>query len=328
MLLETLKSNRTVNFILFPLAGVLLWWKNFVFPHSYPFYNGETDNLLYSPIHKLAGEFPLLQNLLALLLLILLAFIILQINNRYNFIRVRTMLPAPLFIIMVSGFTGMHTLHPVYFGAVFLLVAIFRLFSTFDQIKPYSAAFDSGFFLGIASLFYFNLFILFPAILLGIGILSRETRWREFIIATTGFLLPFVFAFGYAFFSDRMLELLKTFELNIISPNNYFKPNLPMQIYAGYLALLTFLGSIKVIQQYDTKKVSTRRFLMVFFWLFVCSVFSFIFVPATSQEMLVISTIPVTFLTANFFVFLKSRFWRELLFAILLLIVVALQFLS
>ncbi|MFW5823018.1 MAG: DUF6427 family protein, partial [Tangfeifania sp.] len=91
---------------------------------------------------------------------------------------------------------------------------------------------------------------------------------------------------------------------------------------------ITLLGSIKIIQQYDSKKVSTRKFFTVFFLLFITSLAGFTFVPATSQEMLVITAIPVTFLVSNFFVFLKSRFWGELLFSLLLIIVITLQVLA
>ncbi len=328
MILGILKSNRAVNFILIPLMAVLFWMKSILEPHPYPFYRGETANLLFSPVYGFVKDSPLLQHIVSLVMLVFIAFLVLQINNRYNFIRIRTMLPAPLFIIMVSGFTGVHAFHPVYPASVFVLMAIYRLFSAFDKTKSYSAAFDTGLLLGIASLFYFNASILFPAFFLGIGILTREFQWREFALNFTGFLLPFVFAFSYTFFTDQFLELLKTFELNILTSNNHFRANVPLQIFSGYLVFLVFLGSIKIIQQYDSKKESTRKFFTVFFLTFIFPLLSFIFIPATSQEMLVIMAIPVTFLVSNFFTFLKSRFWGELLFYLLLIFVIALQILA
>jgi hypothetical protein len=328
MILRTLKSNSAVNFILFPLFAVIFWLKSLLNPEVYPFYRGETENLFYRPVAQLLQNSAFLQSLIALLLLILMAFLVLQINNRYSFIRVRTMLPAPLFVIFIGGFTQLHTLHPVYFATVFYLIAVFRFFSTFGKVKPYTALFDTGIWLGVASLFYFNAIILLPAFLIGTGILTRETRWREFVILITGFIVPFILTFGLAFYTNHFLELLETFELNIVTPNSYLKNNIPLQAFLGVLIFLTFLGSIKILQQYNTKKVSTRKFFTVFFFLFLFSLLSYIFVPATSQEMLMIIAIPATFQISNFFVFLKSRFWSELLFSLLLVIVIALQFLS
>ncbi len=328
MLLRKFKSNHAYNFVLFPILGVLFWLRNLIFPQSYLFYPAEKNNLLYFPIHELLQGSVFLQNLVALALFLLMAFIILQINLRYNFIRIRTMIPATLFVIIAAGFTGIHALHPVYFGAVFFLIALYRLLDAFDKPQPYSAAFDTGFFIGVSALFYINVVVLFPAFLIGIGILSRETKWREFLIMIIGILLPFVFAISYAYLTDAVSEFAVILKSNIVTPNNHYSHNIKLLIYSAFLLMLTVLGSVKMIKDYDTKKVSTRKFFIVFFLIFLCSVAGLIFIPAVSQEMLLITVIPVTFLISNFFVFMKSRFWSEFLFLLLFVVVVALQIIS
>lgn len=325
MILRILKSNRQINFVLFPAIGLLFWMVNLIHPQEYPYYLGENKNLLFTPVYSLLKNSPFLQSLLSLGLVIALAFMIQQLNNRYAFIRIRTMLPAPLFVLLIAGFTQMHTLHPVYFGAVFLLFAISRLFNMFNQAKPYSSVFDAGFWLGIGSLFYFNLILLLPAFLIGIAILSREYHWRAFVINLLGALLPWIFAFSYAFLTAHFMELLKMLEQNITTANNHFKLNIPLQIFLGFLIFLTLLGSIKLIQQYDTKKVSSRKYFTVFFYIFIFSMVSFVFIPATSQEMLVIIAIPISLLISNLLVFMKSRFWSELITTTLFGIVIFME---
>ncbi len=327
MLLRTLKSNRAVNFFLIPLMGILFWLKDFISPKPYSFYPGEQENLLYAPLHNLLKEHPLVQILLMLILLVGMALLLIQMNNRYNIIRIRTMLPAPLFVLIVSGFTIIHAMHPVYFAAFFVLLAVYRLFSVFDQEKPYSPVFDSGFFLGVASLFYFNAVILFPAFLAGVGILSRETKWREFVVCLLGFLLPFVFAFSYVFVVEKTPEYLNILGLNINTPALDFNSNLPVLGYLGFLFVLIFLGSVKILRQYDTKKVSTRKFFIVLFLIFLFAMFGLVLVPAVSFEIFVLAAIPVTFLLSNFFVFVKSRFWREFWFWLLVIAVIVMEIL-
>lgn len=328
MILRIVKSNRAVNYIIFPLLAVVVWLKSLIKPEGYSFYQYETQNLLFQPVARLFEGALLLQNIVSLLVLLALAFILLQINNRYNIIRERTMLPVPLYIILISGLVDLHTLHPVYFAAFFVLVSIHRFFAAFGQVKPYSPVFDAGLLLGIAALFYFKSVILFPALFFGVPILTRETKWREFVIVMLGFLLPFLFAASYALVSDQLLEVLKIFERNILTSNNHLRGNIPIQGYLAFLVVLTFFGSIKIVQQYDSKKVSTRKFFSVLFLFFVFSLAGLVIIPATSQEMLVLTAIPVTFLVSNFFVFLKSRFWGELLFSLLLVIVITLQILA
>ncbi len=297
-------------------------------PRSSPPFLGGVVSPLYVPVDRLLGGYPLLQVLIALAFLMAMAFMMVNINNRYNFIRIRTMLPAPLFILMISGFTGMHILHPVWFGALFLLLAVHRLFSAFDKLKPYSAAFDTGFLLGLAILFHFNLYILFFPFLIGMGILSRETGWREIVLVLTGFLLPSVFVVSYAFISDQMQELFAVYEILLFSESKLFMTNSSFWLYVSFLMLLTLLGTIHIIRQYDSKKISTRKFFIVFFLIFVFSVGGVVFIPAISVEMLLIAAIPLSFLTADFFVFMRSRLWGELLFSLFFLIVIVMQFLS
>jgi hypothetical protein len=161
-----------------------------------------------------------------------------------------------------------------------------------------------------------------------IGLLSRETKWNEFVVMIVGFILPLIFGTAYAFYMDNLAELLGIFYSNIFTINNFFSESLVMQIYAGFLILLTLLGSVKMIKDYDTKKVSTRKFFIIFFLIFLSSIAAVIFFPAVSQEMLLITIVPVTFLISNLFVSLKSRFWGETFFLLLILIVFSMQIFS
>jgi hypothetical protein len=309
-----------------PVAVTAFWAKSLLHPFIYDFSSCENQNILFAPVAKLAGNNQLVNVILSVVLVMVLAFLVQLINDRYSFIRIRSKLPAILFAIVLGGFVGMHTLHPIYFGAVFVLFAIYRLFSMFEKVKPYSAVFDVGFLLGIGSLFCLNLIILFPAFLISIAILSRETRFREFLITSLGFLLPFAFALSYAFLTNNFQETLNTFAQSVTVPVNHFKNNYTLQIYLVVLVVYTLIASFNILKQYDKKKVSSRKYFSAFFWIFVFSLIGFTFIPATSQEMLVITAIPVTFLISNFFIFMKGRFWSELLFSLLLIIVIFIQF--
>jgi hypothetical protein len=328
MILKKLKSNHTFNLLLFPLLAVVFWLKNLLAPQQHLFTPAETENFLFSIIFGWLKELPFWQNVAALVLFLFIAFEVLQISTRFNFVRIRTMLPATLFVLIAGGFTGMHFLHPVYFGAVFFLIALYRLLSAYDQPQPYSAAFDAGFFLGISILFYMNLLVLLPAFLIGIGILSREARWREYVILIIGFLLPYFFTASYAYLTGSITQLHDMLWLISLTPNGYIRPEIHHYIYTGFLVLLTLLGSIKILRQYDFVKVSTRKYFIVIFLIFASTLLFIILIPAIAQEMMLITVIPVTFLISNYFVFLKSHFWGNLWFILLVLMVASMQILS
>jgi len=326
MILRILKSSGPLNYFLFLIIGILFWISSLRFPYSYGFFDGENKSILYAPIDKVTSGFPLLQVILSLIIVLFLAFLIQQINSRYSLIKLRTKLPIAIYIIIVGGFITMHTLHPVFFAAIFLLVSIHSLFSIFNNSNPETDIFNAGLFLAIGSLFYFNLIVILPAFLMSISILRRERKFREYLILIIGFIIPVLFAFSYVFFTDQLNEMLHTFLKNIITPVNHFKANYPLQGFLALLVFLTIIGSIKMMQQYDSKKVSIRKYYLVLFIIFIFSMLSFVFVPAASQEMLVIAVLPVTFLISNLFASIESVFWRELLLTLLLLTAIFMQF--
>ena len=326
MILRALISNRHTNLFTFSVVALLFWIKSLIHPFSYPFFTGENNGFLFSPIYSLVQNSNFLQVLLSLLLIILLAFLVQLLNNHYLILGGRSKLPATLFVIIVSGYTALHTLHPVLPAAFFLLIGIFNLFGALNKVKPYSTIFNAGFFLGIGSLFYFNMVILLPAFLISIPIMNRSSKWRGYVIVAFGFFLPFIFTLSYAILSEQTLVILKTFEENILTPVNHFRTNIPLHGLLTFLILLTLAGSIKIFRQYDSKKVNSRKYFSVLFIIFLFSMLSFVFIPVSSHEMLIVTTIPTTYLISNFFMSLRSRFWSELLFFMLIAIVVFMQF--
>ncbi len=242
MILRTLKSNRSINLVLLPLAGILLWAKSLLEPFSYSYYPGESQNVLFAPIDEITKQHTWLQVLLSLVLVIFTGFLIQQVNDRFAFIRTRTKLPATMLVILIGGFVNMHTLHPVFFAGIFLVFAIHSLFAVFDNPNAFPQIFNAGFFIGVGSLFYFDLALLLPAFLIGIIILCREYHWREFVIMLIGFIVPFIFAFSYAFLIKSFLgiflhhsakyyntcclfqnQLLLVYSFGNISGANYFR---------------------------------------------------------------------------------------------------------
>lgn len=326
MILRILKSREPFDYFLYLFVGVLFWTISFRYPHTYKFFGGENDGVLYHFIDEATSQYPRLQVVISFIIVLFVAFLIQQINSKYALIKSRTKLPAVIYIIIIGGFTTLHTLHPVFFAVIFTLLGLNSLFSVFNNPNAQIEIFNAGLFIAIGTLFYFNLIVLLPAFLIAVSILRRERKWNEFLVLIIGFLIPFAFALTYTFFTDQLTETISVFQNNIFSRINHFKTNYPLQGFLGLLIFLTIVGSFKIMQQYDSRKVSTRKYYLVLFVVFLFSMLSFIFIPATSQEMLVIAVVPLTYLIANLFVSIESVFWRELLFTLLLGTAIFIQF--
>lgn len=326
MLLKALKSNSTYSFLLIPFFAIALWIKSFMQPLLYPFYPGEDAMLLYQPVNALLGKSPVASHVLALIFIIVLSFLVLRIKLQYSFIRERTILPSFIFILITSGMHELHSIHPVYFAALFFILAIDRIFDSYEKEIIHANAFESGILLAIGSLFYFNLVFFFPFLWIGFIILKPKVNWREFILTTLGFAFPWLGAGAYYGATGRISELQSTIQANFQSHPWFLKNNLSMQIYMGYLALLILLASILILSQYDGKKISTRKYFKAFFWIFLICVILMVASPAVSQEIIMLMAIPLTYLISNYFLCIKRPIFGELFLFILLTGVIFLQF--
>lgn len=326
MLLKTLKSNQTFHFLLIPLVAGALWIKSFLNPMLFPFYTGEDSMLLYQPINALIGKSTVVSNIFALIFIILLAFLILKLNVQYTFIRVRTVLPSILFILITSGLHELHAMHPIYPAALFLILTIDRIFNAYDKEVIHSNAFEAGIFLAIGSLFYLNLAFFFPFLWIGFIIIKPKVNWREYILSTLGFILPWLAALAYYAGTGQSDELIGVLKENISSHQSFLVGNLPIQIYLGFLGFLTLLASFLILSQYDGKKISSRKYFKAFFWIFLMSCILTIANPAVSQDIIVLLAIPLTYLISNYLIYMKRPIWGEIYLSILTAGVIYLQF--
>lgn len=326
MILKTLKSNQTFHFLLIPFIAAALWIKSFLNPALFPFYPEEDMMILYQPINALIGKSTVVSNTVALMFIILLAFLILKLNVQYTFIRVRTVLPSILFILITSGLHELHAMHPVYPAALFLILTVDRIFNAYDKEVIHSNAFEAGIFLAIGSLFYLNLVFFFPFLWIGFIILKPKVNWREYILSTLGFIFPWLVALAYYGATGQSDELMVTLKANISLQSAFLRGNLPVQIYMGFLAFLTLLASVLLLSQYDGKKISSRKYFKAFFWIFLISCVLIVANPAVSQDIIIILAIPLTYLISNYLIFMKRQIWGEIFLYILAVGVIYLQF--
>ena len=328
MILRFLKGNQAYHFVLIPLVVGGLWFRSYLFSESYPFFSGESSMPLYALLTRLLGGSLLAGNILSIALVVLLSFLILHLNTAYTFIQERTFLPSNIFVLIVSGLLSLHTLHPVYFGALFLLLVIDHIFNAYESRKILSNAFDAGFFLGLGSLFYLNLIFYFPVIWIGFLLIRKSLEWRNFLLSFIGAALPWLFAFSWYFFHDFPDQLWDVVRQNLVTPNNFLRGNIHLQIYLAFLTAFTLGCSLFLLGRYDAQKISTRKYFQIFFLVFLISFVLLLLVPAVSREILVIMAIPLTFLISNYLMFIRKQFWGNVILFIFFGMILYLQFVN
>lgn len=255
MLLRIFKSNSTLNFILIPLIGAGIWIGAFVSGKTYPFFPGEDKMPLFHPISRLIGENNFLSTGLALAILLVLTFLALRLNMQYSFIRIRTFLPAGIFVLITSGLKTLHHLHPVYFAALCLFFVIDNIFAALQDQRSLRYAFNAGFFIGLGALFYLHTIAFLPIVWIGFTIVKKNRQWRDFALPLLGAVVPLLLGVSYYFLVDRMGEIPELIQQNIFTHNYFIRSKLEIQVYIGYMICLILLGSAyMLLHSFDEKK--------------------------------------------------------------------------
>lgn len=324
MLLRVLKANRFSNLLLVPFVGGLLLLTSLLMPQA----ESGAQTGLISPFID-----PLLQvnhrgNLsvfLAWTAALVVCFFLTHLNARFAIVRERTYLQSFVYLVLVLSFSQVHLIQPVYFAAIFVMLAIRSLWSALDEKSAAISIFEAAMFIALASFFYPYVLVLVVLAPISLFVLQNKMGWREFFATLWGLIIPWaIIAVSYYLLgaSDLLVEAVS----NLFNPQQpLFYEHLPNLIYYAFFLLMVLIPSFFLIGQYNALKISTRRYYKVLFFFFILS-FSMLFIPGVSSEIMVITAIPVSFLFTNFLLFSKKKFWTELFFIVLVLASLAMQF--
>ncbi len=268
----------------------------------------------YDLISNAISKFHWLNVLIALILVLSEAFLLNYIISENALFAKQSYLPALFYVLFMSNNNAMLTIHPLLFANLFMIFAIDQLLNAYRKDKAFAEAFNAGFLVSIASLFYFPYIVFIPV--LGIAfVLLRPFIWREWIISIMGVLLPYFFVITYYFWNDclsafwhkNMFYTILREQPKFNSSNSFY-----FTMIIGWAILLLSFGSLFGGLSGGAQKSKKSIILMI--WLFVFSVGSVLLAPEINTRSFSAFAIPASVFCANYFLNIKKHWWAELLF--------------
>lgn len=189
------------------------------------------------------------------------AYLLIELNNAYSLIRVRTTFPCTVFILSVSACPFLFPLQTGSIAGLCLLAGIYFLLRTYQKQEPAGRMFRAFLFLGAGTILFPGLFFYIPLFFIG-AFKFQSLTFRTFFAGVLGWLFPYWFLLGHAYFYDRMELFYEPFEqLANILPIDYTLLE-PGYVLPGTLALLVAIVSAVHfwITGYEDK-IRTRSFL-------------------------------------------------------------------
>ena len=322
MLIKTFKKSRQFDPFMLMLVALVLWIDAFLFFGQHQ-WTVVAPAPLYQPLLVFVNNFPLLQVILAFLFLLVQAFMINHISTSKGLMERHTLLPALIYVVLMSSDFSMLALHPVLIANFFLLLAINKIFDTFSEKDVAIEVFNVGLLVALAGLFYYPAMLFFLLAVIALFVF-RVGNIRGILATIIGFLTPLLFLFVFFYVTDQLEQQLDA----IFS---YTRPFLVFTHTYGYysqaflavLATLAFFSFLNVLFRYGADKpVRIRKRFIVLVWFFAIGLLSALLTTGFFEVHYAMMLIPLSVFIAVFFMEMKKPFWAELSFSLLLLLII------
>lgn len=201
-------------------------------------------------------------------LAIFIAYVLLETNNRFQLIRVRSRMVASVWIVSAAAISSLHIWHHGTIAALCLAIAHFFLFNTFEKRQPVNESFHAGLFLGIGTLFVPWMVVMFPLFLLHQAVYLRSMSFRCLFATMVGVLLPAMVVSVPMVIMDDYTRLTDWYgmlcSLTPVVQDNYLGLSLQQSISWLLPALLILLGGIHYLCTSYNDKIMVRMLLYIF----------------------------------------------------------------
>lgn len=317
-MIKLFKSNKAIGFILLPLLAAIIWGEQILSETSLSMPDGFAIYPFYVRIVDFIGPGSILFTMIALGIIIFNAFMLSRLNTTFFFIPSRTQLPAVLYVIFASCISDFQTLTPPLIASFIFIFMLFKIMKTYEHPGFSIKILDASILMSLTSLIY-PPFIFYVIFIWAALIILRPFIWREWMFTIIGVILPYLFKYAIWYLLDIEINLRDDFSFMTQQKTSFnMVNNLGGYLLLGYLAFLIFIASFYMIRIFTMKKIQSRRFFIMFLWLFVISILFMAFLPFMSLELIPIISISFSYLIANLFLNLKKGWVAEVLFILLL----------
>ncbi len=327
MLLRLFNSKNVFSAILIPIVAILFWIEPIKVPIALAANPGEGMMPLFTLFIKLFSGVTIWPVLTGFIFLLFNALVLTLLSYEFQFLQHRTFLPGIIYVATVSSFPSLQTLHPAYPATLFVLLSIYYIFNTYHRKNEISSTFNASFLVSIGALFYLPVITLFPLIWISIFVLQKNDNWRLLVIPLIGFSLPWLLLWSFLFVTGSDQIFISTIFFGMKSVNNQFIFRIAFLIITVFIFLLSAFGSLSLINSVGIRKMSTRKYFIILYWMLGLSIPAAFLFPSTGLGIIIISTIPVSFLITVFFMSGKRGFWKEFLFFLFMATLAASHFL-
>jgi hypothetical protein len=326
MLLRFFKGTGPGVIFLIIVTLLLVWTGAFIkLKSQFPLYFDLEPMPLYGVLSSIIGTNALPGTIIALLLISLMSFLLVNLNTTLFFINERTFLPAVIYILLSGLFPQYQVLNPAFIASVFLMLAIKRIMDAYRIQGTAYSLFDAAVLISTGSLFYANLFWFGLLVLIGI-VLLRTGNVKEISISILGLVTPYLITFAIYYVLGLDLKYLRSvIEYNFFGRSDYYAFSRITIVTLIFFALSIIAGIGYLFTVINNKKIKSRKTFSLLLWVFVISIVVYFAVPSVSVDIMPVTAIPLSYIMSHYFIFLRKKIIPEIIFTLYFVFIVLIQ---
>lgn len=182
----------------------------------------------------------LLSNLVSIGFVLLNAFLLAQINNRFTIIRTRSFLPILIFLLLMSSWNETHVVNGSHFSLTLFIFALYHFLNMYRDPKASEMAFMGSMFIGVASLIINPLIFLIPVFWIGF-VFFQSFSIRTFLATLLGVLAPWIIYLSIFYFFNQQVELSQLLNANFNLEIDDLTLSIPRIIYIASIILIMII---------------------------------------------------------------------------------------
>lgn len=209
-MLKFFRHSYLAQQIVIVVMALVLWLPTFITKSAILF--GESNTPLYNIIVSAFSFSPLLIDIVAFAVFLICVFLFNSVLSANRLVGKYSTVAALSFVLMMCVSPELNMTFPFVFACPFILMAMHTLFLIYQTDNPENYMMNIGYFIAIASLFYYPSVFLMIWVLMSF-MLFRFNTIRYMLIPLTGFMIVNAIVLGICFLTGSLTDLLASYSL-------------------------------------------------------------------------------------------------------------------
>ena len=318
-MLSLFSRNLFINVIILAVFTVALHVKLFITPVVTP-----VELPLFESISAFLNSSSYVQSIITIVLVLAQALLLSRYITIHRLSRALSLIPGAVFVLFVYSVLEPDNFNIILLANFFFVLSLGSLFQIYKKHQPIAALFNSGFFLGMASIIYTPYFIFLIALIIGLYNL-RNFNLKEFLQIFFGLVSVLFLSGVFAFYHDKLGEW------NALFINSFSIPDFDFSSIHIWVKPLILLVTILVILAVNNtirkkKKYDAIRKIELTYSLCLLGFLSIFMVEKINLQHLMIMSVPISILGGMVLEQKEYYYLKEFIFLLLIGFFLALSY--